>query len=327
MPSIATSDLARMDNALLFDGEDRARQLSRFWTLLALSAVIATAGIIIDSTATVIGAMIVAPLMTPILGTVLSVVTVDGRNLVRSLLLVVGGATLVVLIAWGMSTLVQVPVEAQNNLQVASRVNPRLMDLVAALATGAVGSFALVRSDVSDTLPGVAIAISLVPPLCVVGATLEAGKPHQASGALLLFLTNVAAILLSGLVVMALYRVGLVAAAGGRRSSLGSRVTRLAIVVGVLLLVVPLGAESERITALEIHQGDVTAVATTWAKARNWEIVGVEPAGNVVRVRAVGPLPIPDPRTFRVALDAAGLKAIGVRLELSPIRRADLPGS
>ncbi|MGB0093832.1 MAG: DUF389 domain-containing protein, partial [Solirubrobacteraceae bacterium] len=55
-------------------------------------------------------------------------------------------------------------------------------DLIAALATGAVGSFALVRDDVSDTLPGVAFAISLVPPLAVVGLTLESGAPKQALG-------------------------------------------------------------------------------------------------------------------------------------------------
>jgi len=57
---------------------------------------------------------------------------------------------------------------------------------------------------VSDALPGVAIAISLVPPLAVVGLTLEGGEPSQALGALLLFLTNVAAILLTGIAVMAL---------------------------------------------------------------------------------------------------------------------------
>jgi uncharacterized membrane protein len=64
-----------------------------------------------------------------------------------------------------------------------------------------------VRSDVSDTLPGVAIAISLVPPLAVVGLTLESGADGQSVGALLLFLTNVGPIVLSGLIVMALYRV------------------------------------------------------------------------------------------------------------------------
>jgi uncharacterized membrane protein len=67
-------------------------------------------------------------------------------------------------------------VEAANS-QVAARGHPRIVDLVAALATGAVGSIALARSDISDTLPGVAIAISLVPPLAVVGLTLESGAP------------------------------------------------------------------------------------------------------------------------------------------------------
>jgi len=81
MPAIAATDLARMCGALLFDGPDRARKLSRFWALLLLAGVIATAGVVTDSTATVIGAMIVAPLMTPILGMVLSTVTADPRKL------------------------------------------------------------------------------------------------------------------------------------------------------------------------------------------------------------------------------------------------------
>ena len=68
---------------------------------------------------------------------------------------------------------------AETNSQVAGRVNPRLVDLLAALATGAVGSIALARDDISDTLPGVAIAVSLVPPLAVVGLTLESGAPAR----------------------------------------------------------------------------------------------------------------------------------------------------
>ena len=63
------------------------------------------------------------------------------------------------------------------------------------------------RRDISDTLPGVAIAISLVPPLSVVGLTLESEPTSEAGGALFLFATNVAAILATGIVVMALYRV------------------------------------------------------------------------------------------------------------------------
>jgi uncharacterized membrane protein len=84
-------------------------------------------------------------------------------------------------------------VVAATNSQVAARVTPRIVDLVAALATRAVGSVALARSDISGTLPGVAIAISLVPPLAVAGLTLESGVPSQSLGAFWLFVTNVAA--------------------------------------------------------------------------------------------------------------------------------------
>jgi uncharacterized membrane protein len=100
MPVVVEADLVRMRGALLFDGPARGAKLSRFWALLVLAALIATAGIVSDSTATVIGAMIVAPLMTPILGTVLSVASGDVRNVVRSLSMVVAGAIAVVAIAW-----------------------------------------------------------------------------------------------------------------------------------------------------------------------------------------------------------------------------------
>jgi|tagenome__1003787_1003787.scaffolds.fasta_scaffold20968041_4 uncharacterized membrane protein len=111
------------------------------------------------------------------------------------------------------------PVLASNNSQVAGRVSPTLIDLLTALATGAVGAFALVRSDVSGTLPGVAIAISLVPPLAVVGITLESGAPHQSLGALMLFGTNVAAIIATGTGVLQLFRIREVARGRAGRSA------------------------------------------------------------------------------------------------------------
>jgi uncharacterized hydrophobic protein (TIGR00271 family) len=200
-------DIASMRDSVLFDGPDRSQRISRFWILLILASIIAAAGVVADSTATVIGAMIVAPLMTPILGAMLSLVLADRANLIRSLLLVAGGAAAAVAIGFAVGLFYLNDVVAATNTQVAGRVHPRLIDLLAAVATGAVGSIALVRRDISDTLPGVAIAISLVPPLSVVGLTLESGEPQQAMGALLLFLTNVMAILGSGIVVLTVFKV------------------------------------------------------------------------------------------------------------------------
>ncbi len=327
MPGVAEADLVRMQETLLFDGPERLRKLSRYWTLLVLAAIIASAGVVSDSTATVIGAMIVAPLMTPILGTVLAVVRADLPNLVRSALLVVGGAAAVVVIAWALGRLVTVAVLADTNSQVASRVHPRLIDLIAALATGVVGAFALVRSDVSDTLPGVAIAISLVPPLAVVGLTLESGRPHQAVGALLLFLTNVAAILLSGLVVMAVYRVGAASRRLATRTYLSSRVATVLVVAAVVGLAVPLGAASRRVTSEELERADVSTVARHWAEPLGWEIVAVDSSEHGILVRSIGAPPLPDAATFREALDEAGLRSTDVRLELTLAERIDLPGS
>lgn len=323
MPAVTTTDIERMRRQLFFEGPEVRTRLSRFWTLLFLSAVIATAGVVGDSTATVIGAMIVAPLMTPILGIVLSVVLGDRGNVLRSIGLVLFGAVAVILVGWLIGHLVELPVAAATNSQVAGRVHPRLIDLLAALATGIVGSFALVRSDISDTLPGVAIAISLVPPLAVVGLTLEAGASTEASGALLLFVTNVAAILATGMVVMATFGVH---RHGGDGGTLNRR--NAAILIGALVVVVlvPLIASTRIIARDGRIEQRVTTVADGWATTARWDIVQVQTDASGVLVRATGPLPEPNPDQLRQDLDAAGLPHLDVRVELIPQTRVELPG-
>src|SRR5215208_1601138 len=243
---VAINDTKHMRDAVFFDGPEVRHRLSRFWILITLASIIAAAGVAAASTATVIGAMIVAPLMTPILGTMLAVVLANRTNLTRSLLLVAGGAVVAIAIGWLVGVLVVDPVVAETNSQVAQRIHPRLIDLLAALATGAVGSVALVRRDISDTLPGVAIAISLVPPLSVVGFTFEAGKLDQSLGASLLFLTNVAAILGSGTVVMALYGIHRLAAhsAGPEQRTINRRNAVIAIAAMIVTVSIPLAATS-----------------------------------------------------------------------------------
>ncbi|MFJ4408435.1 DUF389 domain-containing protein [Streptomyces sp. NPDC088910] len=172
-----------------------------------LAAVIASAGVADDSTAAVIGAMIVAPPMTPILGSALTVVLSDRRYVLGSVLLVVGGALTVVATGFLMAYAAAPPDGFGGNSQVAARISPRLIDLVGALSTGTVGAFALVRSDISDTLPGVAIAISLVPPLAVTGMLLNVRRFHDAGESALLLATDVAAVVATGTVVFLLSRV------------------------------------------------------------------------------------------------------------------------
>ena len=250
----------------------------------------------------------------------------DRTNLRRCLLLVVAGAAAVVAIGWLLGLFVPYPVVAATNSQVADRVTLQLVDLVAALATGAVGSVALVRSDISDTLPGVAIAISLVPPLAVVGLTLESGAPRESLAALLLFTTNVAAILASGVVVMALYRVRRVSGPAQAAAPAIRYGSAVAIIAALLLaVIIPLWISSDRIDKTTTRQSDVQAVAEHWASTAGWSVVGVTVTGSRVLVEATGPSPAPGLAGLRRDLDAAGLNGLNVQVSLVPASYRPLP--
>jgi uncharacterized hydrophobic protein (TIGR00271 family) len=316
MTGVVGADVERMRTALFIEAPWSSRSSSRFWVLLVLAAVIATAGVVADSTATVIGAMIVAPLMTPILGIALSVVLADRGHLVRSVLLVLGGSLLVVAIAYLIGSTSH-PVDAYlSNSQVSGRISPRLIDLMAALATGTVGAFALVRSDISDTLPGVAIAISLVPPLAVVGLLLQVGRYGDAAGAGLLFATNVAAIVATGTIVLLLYRVR--DAAVGAGLDVGHvRGTTLAVIAGlVVAVVVPLGVASRSLAADVALANQARPVAERWAAAAGWQVTVVDAVSSVVTVTALGPPPTLDPALLRRALNDNGMSDAGLTIRL-----------
>ena len=172
--------LAEIEDDLFLDiGAQRAKK-TKFWVQLVLASVIAAGGVIGDSTPAVIGAMIIAPLGTPIYGLALAAVAGERRELRRSLALLVSGIVVNILIGVliGMLTVNRVPIDV--NPQIVGRTAPTVLDLVVAVAVGVAGSFALTRKDVADILAGVAIAISLVPVLAVVGITLG-GWPRSTS--------------------------------------------------------------------------------------------------------------------------------------------------
>ncbi len=320
MPSVALNDIDHMREAVFFDGPDVKRKLSRFWILLVLASVIAAAGVIGDSTATVIGAMIVAPLMTPILGTMLGVVLGDRGNLIRSILLVMSGAAAAILIGYVLGLGISDPVTAATNGQVAARVNPRLIDLVAALATGAVGSVALVRRDISDTLPGVAIAISLVPPLSVVGLTAESDAWDESWGAFFLFSTNVAAILTTGIIVMALFKVYqmVTPAPTAERRAVNRRNAILVIVAFFAVILIPLVSSARRLANDNRRQSEVRQITQEWADSVGWEVVQVTTTGTDIDVVLLGSPPIPPTASYADALEADGIDPSTVIVEFIP---------
>jgi uncharacterized membrane protein len=170
----------------------------------------------------------------------------------------------------------------------------------------------------------VAIAISLVPPLAVAGLTLQSGAPGQCPGALLLFATNVAAILASGIVVMALYRAGRVS---GQPPAPAFRRPAAVVIIALLLaaVLVPLWINSDRIDKTTIRQADVQAVAEHWASDASWSVIGVTATGDQVLAAATGPRPAPDLAVLRQDLDAAGLAGLDVRVSRVTVSYQPLP--
>ena len=177
-----------------------------FFLLIILSCTIATFGLLSDSTAVIIGAMLVAPLMSPILGLSLSSVAGEQFMFRRSIIALVEG----VLLAIALSALItafsyQLPYELLNTLpdEVLSRTQPTPFDLIIALAGGAAAAYALAQPKISAALPGVAIATALMPPLCSIGIGIAVGAQNVVIGASLLFLTNFAAITFAGILIFA----------------------------------------------------------------------------------------------------------------------------
>lgn len=168
-----------------------ARPKIDFFMMIGLAAGIAALGLLVNSPAVIIGAMLVAPLMAAIVGMGLAVIQADGKLLAlassatfRGMLLAIGMGLLAGL-------LLPIP---EATPEILSRTQPSLFDLGVALVSGLAGAYALCRKDVSSSLPGVAIAAALVPPLTTVGIGLAWGDMTIAQGALVLFLTNLVAI-------------------------------------------------------------------------------------------------------------------------------------
>ncbi|MFI2780756.1 DUF389 domain-containing protein [Streptomyces sp. ALB3] len=316
MAAVDVIAVHRMTETLFIDRRLRSPSSTRFWGLLVLASVIASAGVVGDSTATVIGAMIVAPLMTPILGCALALVLADRWQVVRCVLLVIGGALAVVVIGMLLGWVVSPPDGFSSNSQVSSRISPRLIDLLAALATGTVGAFALVRADISDTLPGVAIAISLVPPLAVTGLLITVGRYHDAAEAALLFGTNVAAIVATGTLVFLIYGVRGAARESGLRVGRFRGRTLVAVASVVLLVAVPLTHGTVSVARDRTLAADARPVAEKWATTRDWQIASVEARNGTVVVSVLGLPPQPAPNALRTALDREGLADADLELRL-----------
>ncbi len=177
---------------------DAAKPTPDFFVLIVLASMIASLGLLQNSAAVIIGAMLVAPLMSPILAMGMSLVLGNIRQFYEATETAVKGIAVAILV--GMLVSIVSPIDAATN-EILARTSPNILDLLVAIASGAAAGYAMSRREVSAAMPGVAISAALVPPLCVIGYGLGTAQFDIASGSALLFITNLIAILLSAAVV------------------------------------------------------------------------------------------------------------------------------
>jgi uncharacterized hydrophobic protein (TIGR00271 family) len=225
-----------------------------FYIMIVLASAIAYFGLLQNSPAVIIGGMLVAPLMSPMMamahgiaqGNLLMFRQASGST-VRGILLSVGISTVFTLLVNNAAPLTN---------EILSRTAPNILDMGVALVSGAAAAYALSREDVAAALPGVAIAAALVPPLCVIGYGLGAARFDIAGGASLLFLTNLASIILAGAGVFLLM---------GFRPTRAERVDQvrrslLFAVIALVVIGIPLTIASVQSIQRERRQGIVQTI-------------------------------------------------------------------
>jgi len=178
------------------------------------------------------------------------------------------------------------------------------------------------RDDIADSLPGVAISISLVPPLCVVGLGLSAGQWSVAEGAMLLFLTNFLSILLAGGGVLALLSLG--AAATQDFSGHRRRNAFLVIALGVLLVSLPLAATSARVSRETLTEYQTIQAVREWLAQSGYEQERIDAHGGVVRLSIWGEGDLPPLSDLESELERRLRRPGIVDLAIVPVQREHL---
>lgn len=257
-----------------FEGVQARAYWVRFSTMLAIAVVVATVGLYRNSGAVVIAAMLIAPLMTPILGVASSLVMGRMRHVVYLLIAVAIASTGNVGLAYLMMFVADVPVGISIPEEVMARTDPGIEELMVALAAGIAGAYVHKHREEISLLPGVAIGVSLVPPLSAAGMLLYFGEPEHAWEATLLYLTNLSAIVLSACVVFLFLGIR----PPVRDSTIVTRVrlgTAFAFVI-VAVITLHLGSVTLERFQEARDEENVAAVVSAWAGDNPVEILRVD---------------------------------------------------
>jgi uncharacterized hydrophobic protein (TIGR00271 family) len=270
----------------------------RFAFMTVMSAGIAVLGLLLSSPAVVIGAMLISPLMGPIMGLGFSLALFDFAEMRRSLTALVVAA----LLAVGFTALIVVcsPLKAATS-EILARTRPNLFDLLVALFSALAGTFALIRGR-GETIVGVAIATALMPPLATVGYGLATANFSIASGAFALFGTNFVTIALSATIMARLYGFG------HRLSTHQSWLQTLLLLILFVVMAIPLALSLNRIAREAVIATQVRSVLNV-ALGKNARVTQLEIDYDVrpLAVRAV--IIVPRSKALRTPVLAQRVEA------------------
>jgi len=176
-----------------------------FYLMITLSVAMATFGAITDSIPVLIGSMLIAPMLYPVLATSLGIVIADTRTLRRSLITLLASILISLVISTLISLFFARGIGIEHNT-ILSNIHPSIITSAIAIIAGFGGTLAMLIPSMNETLPGVAIAVTLIPPLSIAGIGIANFNWDLISGALLIFLINVIGIIFAGMIVFSLTR-------------------------------------------------------------------------------------------------------------------------
>jgi len=283
--------IAREDRISLVDRvQSSAAWNFDFMALMVLSTIMAAIGLIQNSAAVVIGAMLVAPLMTPLLG--LGLALVQGNPMLARLSLRSVMLGLCVSLLGGFLVGLTTPGLEEPTREMLGRGGPGLLDLFVAFAAGLAAAYASSRPSLIAALPGVAIAAALVPPIATSGLALSLGDFPLAIGALLLFGINMVTIVLASMT--SLWAVGL---RNLKKASRWTMIAGNAVIVVVLALGVYLSLQPKEYELTEnIPAGLVEAVQETLGTDYRLDNLAVayDELGVQLNMQVIGKTPAPE---------------------------------
>ena len=260
-----------LEELFVFGKENQRPFLRRMAVLTMVSTVIATGGLLSDSAAVVIGAMLVAPLMRPVMSAAAAITMGWSRRFWQSMLLITVMAFSVVLAS--MLLALMSPDTVEMTEQVMARTRPTFFDLVIALASGVGGAYVMTRKE-SSAIPGVAMAVSLLPPLASCGILLEHSDYDMATRAFILFFTNFLAMILAAALTFVI--------TGVSRANSHKHVNRFIlnfIVLFVILIAatsIPLFHYSNEVWYNAKYKAAKSDILQTWLQKNNLEILDIE---------------------------------------------------